>query len=283
MTLRQTLGVSLALSGKAIAIGLVGITAVSCDTGTRDDGKVAIDPEAYFFVAEYGPMVGGMSSKVRVTYISASGLVQHSRETSHGELVSLKEGPTQTDTLFSDLAKECVPLPRRVRTSEEQEPALVEYYPASVNVVFDLPGTNSGPHMWSGDATATPHCLRKVIDTAHELTADVPETMEPASFVYIRAHLLHKTVVKEYLKADLFKTASKEDLEKEIYLKQAVGNPFRLIPVQGKDNAFAAFYSSFRPGRDNLKLSVEEGYFQIFSLIKATDKKRPQGNQLRGT
>lgn len=266
---------------RVLVIIFIAGSACSCGFASSDGGQV-IDSEAYFFISEYEGMVGGVPARVRTTYVSESGLVQESRETSDHEILTFKEGKVGTGGFFSEL-QECIPLPPVVKELGGQDVPLPEYYPPSVNAVFSLREKSPDTQMWSGKADMVPTCLRKAISAAHEVLARDKMNAKPIATVYIRAHLLHEAVAKAYQKAGLFKKVSTEDMDGNVYLQKALKNPFRLILVEGKDNPFVPFYKSFVPGRDNLKLSTKKGYFQVFSFVEVIDAKPSSNRRLRGT
>lgn len=219
----------------------------------------------YFYIEEYGPLVGGNGLDIETTYLDKKGLLQKSVEHS-GEIQTLTEYRVQTEVFFKELAAKIHEMPREVKLrGQDPSEAVSEYYPPHVIIYANL--NKFGHYIWAGKKDSVPDSTQAILEILRKIKEEPGKSLQITPGPYIRGCLLDEKTAEEYRKAGLFKIITDADLTKSPYIKKAIENPFYLIYIEDSDNPFAAFRKEFTPGKDDIELLFRDEAFQIRSLI----------------
>jgi hypothetical protein len=230
----------------------------------------------YFYIEEYGPLVGGRGLDIETTYLDKKGLLQKSVEHS-GEILALTEYRVQTDVFFRELASTIHEMPREVKLrGEEPSEAISEYYPPHVIIYANL--NTFGRYIWAGKKDSVPASIQAILEVLRKIKEEPGKSSQITPGPYIRGCLLDERTAEQYRKDNLFKVLTEADLTKNPYIKKAVENPFYLIHIEDSDNPFATFRKEFTPGRDEIELLFRGEAFQIRSLMLQEQQKSKKIN-----
>jgi hypothetical protein len=236
----------------------------------------------YFYIEEYGPLVGGGGLDIETTYLDKKGVLQKSVEHS-GEILTLTEYQVQADAFFKKLASEIKEMPKEVKLrGEGPNEAISEYYPPHVIIYANL--NEFGHYIWAGPKDSVPDSIQGILEVLREIKEEPEKSSQITAGSYIQGCLLDERTVEEYRKDNLFKIITEANLTNAPYIKRAVETPFYLIHVRNSDNPFAMFRKEFEPGRDEIELLFQGKAFQIRSMIlqgQQKSKKINSGNVKR--
>ena len=225
----------------------------------------------YFYIEEYGPLVGGRGLDIETTYLDKKGLLQKSVE-HDGEILALTEYRVQTEVFFRELAGTIHEMPKEVKfRGQEPSEAISEYYPPHVIIYANL--NKFGRYVWAGKKDSVPDSIQGILEVLREIKEEPEKSLQITPGPYIRGCLLDERTAEEFRKANLFKVLTETDFTKSPYIKKAVENPFYLIHIEDSDNPFATFRKEFTPGRDDIELLFRGEAFQIRSLILQKQQK----------
>jgi len=225
----------------------------------------------YFYIEEYGPLVGGRGLDIETTYLDKKGLLQKSVE-HDGEILALTEYRVQTEVFFRELAGTIHEMPKEVKfRGQEPSEAISEYYPPHVIIYANL--NKFGRYVWAGKKDSVPDSIQGILEVLREIKEEPEKSLQITPGPYIRGCLLDERTAEEFRKANLFKVLTETDFTKSPYIKKAVENPFYLIHIEDSDNPFATFRKEFTPGRDAIELLFRGDAFQIRSLILQKQQK----------
>lgn len=101
--------------------------------------SVAHGSAAFVFLSEVGGLVGGLSTQATSWYVGSDGLVQVSRETTDGRLLSLCEGHADGPALAEIAATLPSAMPEKARRPAPAD-LVSEYYPPHVSIAYRLAG-----------------------------------------------------------------------------------------------------------------------------------------------
>ena len=232
----------------------------------------------YFYIEEYGPLVGGRGLDIETTYLDKKGLLQKSVEHS-GKILALTEYRVQTEAFFRELTSTIHKMPKEVKfRGQEPSEAISEYYPPHVIIYANL--NKVGRYVWAGKKDSVPDSIEGILEVLREIKEGTEKSLQMAPGPYIRGCLLDEGTAEEFRKADLFKILTEADLAKSPYIKKAMENPFYLIHIEDSDNPFAAFRKKFTPGRDDIELLFQGKAFQIRSLILQKQKNQKKSKKI---
>lgn len=131
------------MSSKLAVLTLVALsTCCSRTSGGRAASSLTVDAPrpspcvAFVFVAQIEPGAGGLPGASRAFYAGRDGRLQVSRESTSGELSSLRLGNGETDALF-ELVGRIEPPPQR---SDHAPGEVSDYTPAKVAFAWLIPG-----------------------------------------------------------------------------------------------------------------------------------------------
>jgi hypothetical protein len=225
----------------------------------------------YFYIEEYGPLVGGSGLDIETTYLDKKGLLQKSVE-HDGEILALTEYRVQTEVFFRELAGTIHEMPKEVKfRGQEPSEAISEYYPPHVIIYANL--NKFGRYVWAGKKDSVPDSIQGILEVLKKIKEEPEKSSQITPGPYIRGCLLDERTAEEFRKANLFKILTEADFTKNPYIKKAVENPFYLIHIEDSDNPFATFRKEFTPGRDDIELLFRGDAFQIRSLILQKQQK----------
>ena len=231
--------------------------------------------QAYLYIAEVSQLVGGMPTEITVFYLNDEGIFQKSLETDRGELLKLRQSRIETRHFFEQLGDKDFTLPiRQEPTDEDAEGIIREYHPPQIRIAAKLPGEN--PQLWEGDRVNASSQVWEILAMINRFPNHDTEFTDAPTGTYIRASLLSAYTAHEFQKAGLVKSISESHIADNMYLSEALWNPFRLVFVPSSENPFVPFWDRFEPRRGALELSIEDSVYQIRSLSHLEDGgKRP--------
>jgi hypothetical protein len=225
----------------------------------------------YFYIEEYGTLVGGSGLDMETTYIDKKGLLQKT-VTHDREILSFIEYRVQPEVFFRELAAAINQMPKEVAfRGEEPSEEVSEYYPPHVIIYANI--DKFGNYVWAGKKTAVPDSTQRILEVLRKIKQEPENVSQITPGVYIRGCLLDEKTAKEYRKADLFKILTEADFAKNQYIKDAIETPFCLIHIEDSNNPFAIFRRKFAPG-DDIELLFRDKAFQIRSLILHSGNKK---------
>lgn len=211
------------------------------------------DPAAFLFIADYGPLEWPAGSRrVRSMRIEANGSTQYAEREDAGTVLTIREGPTDRFTPFEPLIAAWPPPPSASLSQNDPE-TLREVHPAYLSLCFVCSG--EAARFWEGAEQDLPAPWRETITAAWKTIPDLADLEDHDVAAWLVADRLSPETSREKTQAGVVEAITDAQLESSPLLKQALYQPFRLLPIREGENPFSALgWSGYTPGRSTVNL-----------------------------